>query len=421
MMVDLLAWRAAAAVVGNYHFALSAQLAAAVPLKAFLTALTVALDEAGGCRLSHSLISRSRLVKVSAAFVKSALLGLWFWKIDLVHMGYLIWDWRPMRTYYRYGLGVTFLMSGQLMIIREPERYSTQAAEKVLVSASEEGMQTVENSLSPSVLIVMNESFSDLRLVGPLRCTAEHLAFFRSLRNDGGTLEFGRAYVSAFGAQTCNSEFELLTGASMYMLPTSASYKQYDFYDIASLVPSMNAQGYETIAVHPENPTNWRRNVVYDGMRFGRFLSYLDFPPGTANIFGTRISDGGNYTKVTELLERAEKPVFIHKVTMQNHGAYNIRFLRGRKLAKVDAAYARYSDLVAYETLVRELDRALRKLISWCKAQDKPVIICFFGDHQPKLNGEFSSLLLNSGKRGGEVSLKCSSARSWSRISYGQI
>ncbi|MBQ8091522.1 MAG: sulfatase-like hydrolase/transferase, partial [Pyramidobacter sp.] len=109
--------------------------------------------------------------------------------------------------------------------------------------------------------------------------------------------------------------------------------------------------------------------------------------------------------KVMDAFEGAEGPVFIHNVTMQNHGAYNVRFLRGRQLAKVDKAYARFSDLVAYETLVRESDRALRALITWLKKQDRPVIVCFFGDHQPKLNDAFSQLLLERGKRPGESEL----------------
>jgi len=405
MMVDLLAWRAAAAVAGHYRFAVSAQLAAAILLTAFWSVLAAVLEESGGCQLGRYLISPKKWSKTVVALMMASLLGFWFWKVDLVHMGYLIWDWRPTRTYYRYGLGVSFLMSGQLMLVREPDGYSTEAAERVLLEKSCDTVTTGLSLSKPSVVIVMNESFSDLGLVGPLRCTADHLKFFKSLAKDAGTLEFGRAYVSAFGAQTCNSEFELLTGASMFLLPTGAPYTQYDFKDVASLVNSMNSQGYMTVAVHPENPTNWRRNVVYGGMEFGRFLSYRDFPPDAAKIFGARISDVGNYRKVMDVFEDAEGPVFIHNVTMQNHGAYNVRFLRGRQLAKVDKAYARFSDLVAYETLVRESDRALRALITWLKKQDRPVIVCFFGDHQPKLNDEFSPLLLERGKRPGESEL----------------
>ncbi|MBP3835965.1 MAG: hypothetical protein J6E31_02585, partial [Pyramidobacter sp.] len=47
MMVDLLAWRAAAAVAGHYRFAVSAQLAAAILLTAFLTVLAAVRCYAG--------------------------------------------------------------------------------------------------------------------------------------------------------------------------------------------------------------------------------------------------------------------------------------------------------------------------------------------------------------------------------------
>lgn len=405
MMVDLLAWRAAAAVMGNYRFTISTQLAAAILLTGFFMAFAASLEEAGGCRCSRYIVSRRKWVKSTSALVMAAVLGFWFWRVDLVHMGYLLWDWNPVKTYNRYGLGVSFLMSGQLLIVREPDGYSTEEAEKLLHPEPEYHVPG-NGSVTPSVVIVMNESFSDLGQVGPLRCTADHMAFFKSLQRDAGTLEFGRAYVSAFGAQTCNSEFEFLTGASMFMLPTGAPYTQYDFSNVVSLVASMNDQGYETIAVHPENPANWRRNLVYDGMRFARFLSYKDFPTKAEKIFGSRISDAGDYRKVIELFEGANGPVFIHNVTMQNHGSYNINFLHGRKLAEVDAAYSRYSDFIAYETLIRESDRALRELINYLRKQKYPVIICFFGDHQPKLNSEFSSRLLDSGRQGRESELE---------------
>ncbi len=51
-----------------------------------------------------------------------------------------------------------------------------------------------------------------------------------------------------------------------------------------------------------------------------------------------------------------------------------------------------------YESLIAKSDQALSYLISYFEQVDRPVLICFFGDHQPALNGDFENALRNPGE-----------------------
>ncbi len=48
-------------------------------------------------------------------------------------------------------------------------------------------------------------------------------------------------------------------------------YSSFDFTNVPSMVSLLKEQGYHTIAMHPENPENWRRSVVYPKLGFDEF------------------------------------------------------------------------------------------------------------------------------------------------------
>lgn len=52
-------------------------------------------------------------------------------------------------------------------------------------------------------------------------------------------------------------------------------YSGFDFTNVPSMVSLLKEQGYHTIAMHPENPGNWRRSIVYPKLGFDEFLSIV--------------------------------------------------------------------------------------------------------------------------------------------------
>ena len=79
----------------------------------------------------------------------------------------------------------------------------------------------------------MDEAFADLQAVGDFRTSEDVMPFYHSLTKN--TVK-GFSYVSVFGGQTANTEFEFLTGLSKAFVPASAT--PYQLY-IKSLLPGL--------------------------------------------------------------------------------------------------------------------------------------------------------------------------------------
>ena len=78
----------------------------------------------------------------------------------------------------------------------------------------------------PNIIVIMNESFSDPSVLGKeIKTNIPLTPFYDSLSEN--TIK-GYALSSVFGANTANSEFELLTGHTMAFMPEgSVPYQQY--------------------------------------------------------------------------------------------------------------------------------------------------------------------------------------------------
>ena len=76
-------------------------------------------------------------------------------------------------------------------------------------------------------------------------------------------------YSSVKGGNTANTEFEFLTGLSMYFLPTgSIPYQQYIKSEVPSLASQLSSVGYTSVSMHPYYPKGWNRDTVYDDLGF---------------------------------------------------------------------------------------------------------------------------------------------------------
>ena len=65
----------------------------------------------------------------------------------------------------------------------------------------------------------MNESFSDLNVLGDFTTNEDYMPYLHSLQNGAENTVTGYLNVSVCGGNTANTEFEFLTGNSMAFLP----------------------------------------------------------------------------------------------------------------------------------------------------------------------------------------------------------
>lgn len=312
--------------------------------------------------------------------------------------------WFTLDFYRRQGMLTTFVAIAQDMRINVPEGYDASDAraleaelartydETLGATPAREAARRQFAESAPSVVCVMNETFSDLSAF-----RGETWGYAGTTALDGlpGTLARGRANVSVLGGGTCNSEFEFLTGVPLaYVGDGKYPYQIYDLAGTPSLARQLSELGYDTTAIHPNLASNWSRDEVYRTMGFDRFLSIDDF--AGAPTFHSGVTDAATYDKVLELLRSEDAPQFIFDVTMQNHSAYDQGNIAPELLGgySVDG-FGAYDNgqLNEYLACIAASERDLADFIAALGELDRPVVLVFFGDHQPYLSTALNGTL----------------------------
>ena len=294
----------------------------------------------------------------------------------------------------RDGTAVAFLMELKYIVVEKPDGYNKEDA--AALRASYDTNDTESATHTPNIIVIMNEAFSDLSVLGDFETNEDYMPFLHSLMQEGtpNTIS-GHLNVSVLGGNTANTEFEFLTGNTMAFLPQgSVAYQQYVKSNDYSIATYLKSKGYDTIAMHPYNASGWDRDKVYPLLGFDTFYSLKDW----VNPVKIRkyVSDQSCYDKIIELYEQkdANTPFFLFNVTMQNHSSYSEEYDNFHPDITVEGTSSKI--LPNYLSLIKLSDQALCNLIEYFSKADEDTVIVFFGDHQPsnsvaapvwKLNG----------------------------------
>lgn len=381
---DFTAIRTAARVMSGYRFQPNSSLAVVWTLMLLFIVYGLQTGGVGERKQKHMKL---RVHVASAVLGIAMAVGMGYWLLYTNYVfeaGFQNSGGSGLHHLYEFnGYLIGTCMDIQKSRVRAPEGYSHERAADLLedyVSGSDtQGMPDQWSGEElPHVILVMNESFADLRVLGDLELSQDNLSFFNSLSEN--TI---RGYVNAsvLGGGTANTEFEVFTGCSMGLLSASYPYQQYVRKPIRSMVSSMNEAGYSSWSLHPELKTNWNRLSVYQYLGFDHSLWKEDFEDAQVLHYG--VSDAETYYKVEELFENRDpgEKLFIFDLTIQNHGGYT----DDKALQRTVSALGVSSDEAnAFFSLIEESDKAFEQLITYFEQQDEKVIICMFGDHQPK-------------------------------------
>lgn len=388
---DILAIRTAAHVMGQYTYCLSDSIVYGTLCLLYILLIILYFPHI----ISEKYAVRKRILLTACGITELIASFIIVYSINFKTVFELAEaEWNDKSAGFRAnGAPLTFLLGLQNMKIQEPDGYSIAAAESILSQySSEENKCIASEGELPSIIVIMNESFSDLNVLGTFE-SEPYLQYYNAL--DDYVIK-GYTYASVFGGGTCNSEFEFLTGHSMANFNGEIyPYQQLFLGETFNLVNLFSELGYETIAIHPCPEKNWNRKSIYQQFGFDDFLSIEDME----NIRNIRwyASDAYNYEQVINAYENRSAPLFLFNVTLQNHGGYNEPSTLGDiQPVFIEEKYQQYYDVVTYLTLIRESDSAFADLINYFSQQEDPVIICMFGDHQPSLNEKFYDTLMGS-------------------------
>lgn len=412
MLWDVMAFRTAMTVSGNYEFFITRQMKTAFVLLLLMNVfLWFTPRRVRGWKL--------RLAVGGGIAASIVGYGAWFFAVLVPSWGLGINMWAINGTYQEYGYVLSTAVSLQYVVKKPPQGYSN-ARLKEIYNRLEESIyaeagngqaypvksqaypESPENPENPenrpeegqpvtpvNLICIMNESLAELKTAGDFTTNTEYFPFMDSLEEN--TVR-GSLCVPVFGSMTSNTEFEFLTGDSMALLPANSIAYQFNVKpDTYSMVSTLKDQGYYSVAMHPYPGENWNRVECYQNMGFDAFLDQ-EFYEGSQEL-RNYVSDEADYQKLIQVVEAKENPedkLFIFNVTMQNHGGYEGTYDNFEQEVWLTEEYeGKYPKTDQYLSLMKRSDQAFQYLVEYFSRIDEPTMIVMFGDHQPSVEDEF--------------------------------
>ena len=373
---DFLSIGTAMSVVGNYRFIVTWNIFSSVLLAIYWCLLVRTIY------IQIQKLKRSDILHWSLPLVLAtgSVVSMKFFEptLDL---------WNLNNNIRTYGIAMSLVSNIRSTQVVEPEGYSYEELEELSREYCKK--ENMENDFFPNFIVIMNESLSDLSVVGSTLDNNVYLPFYNSLQEN---VIKGYALASTIGGGTSNTEYEFLTGNSMAFIPGMVPYQQVIKPDTYSVVGLLKNRGYKTVAIHPYDKRGYSRYKVYPELGFDEFFDIDDFisPELERNRY---ITDKESYEKVIELFRQNQnskdkKPIFIFNVTMQNHSDYTTGYF-GNDVVSVPGYEGEFSDVEEYLTLIKKSDEAIEVLIDFFQQVEEPTIVMMFGDHQPKVENDF--------------------------------
>lgn len=288
-------------------------------------------------------------------------------------------------NYYNTGFIGGFLYNLKVEPMDEPEGYSKakikEITEKYQKLADEKNKAVEEES--PNIVFVMSESFSDPSRLNGVEVSGEPLAGYYEVADQTYS---GNMLSQNYGGGTANIEFEALTGFSMALfnaqLTTPYTMLVPKMDQLPSIVSALNAQSYQTTAIHPYNTSMYKREDVYQTLGFDQFISERTMTYTDTIENNPYISDESAYKEVMTLLKEEKAPQFIHLVTMQTHMPYNGKYDRLGYSAEISDGSGTL-DLENYLQDISYSSAALKQFTEELKNLSRRTLVVFWGDHLP--------------------------------------
>lgn len=410
--MDFLAIKTAAGVAGTYNFSFTYNMHLAAMIFIWIMIVGIKVKTP-----SYPLVTRASMRTFAGTFF-AVIMILFYATPFFANLGVKPDFWNQTRGYRNYGFALMFFCNTKYLFMSEPNGYDANLVDEYvnhIVEKPNEDKPNGQKKPTPNIICIMNESLSDLSVLGEFTTNADYMPFMRSLTEN--TVK-GTLYVPVIGAGTSNTEFEFITGHTTAFLPSgSNAYMLYIKEPMASLVSTLEAQNYSSYTLHPYYKGGWNRVSVYENLGFNMFTALEDmiypdilseyvqnasdpellqgvvdkYYPGSNMLLRQYINDSYNYKTLIEDFENRDKtkPYFAFNVTMQNHGGYSLPASNFNEEIYVTSSQFVYPKTNRYLSLVKRSDDAFRDLIAYFSKVKQPTVICMFGDHQPSIEKDF--------------------------------
>lgn len=358
-------------LVGNYKIEITVQMVYSFIILILLLIILFVIKKI-------KISKKVRIIyRISALIIASTIFVLFF----TTNIFKVSNDWNTTTFYNKNGFLVSFFQTLKNMNIEKPEDYDVSKIENHINNMlGDDNYEKQEDE--PNIIIIMNESLSDLEQVYDLELKEDVMPFIHSLSKN--TIK-GNVHSSSIGCKTANCEFELLTGDTVRFLPQNmVAYQNYIKSKTTSLATTLSSQGYSTSVYHPYLRTGYSRAVVYPLLGFERFEAMDTLENLNYVRYGQYADDLSTYKNIIKLFEQKEsnEKIFNFTITMQNHSPYLDMKLNDETYLK-NYSDKEYPEINKYLSLMKLSDDAFKYLVEYFENIDEKTIIVMFGDHQP--------------------------------------
>lgn len=391
---DITAWETGLQVVGTYSLTFNKAMLWGILLSTIWICLALSLKSYKGLpwkkRIAVLLLAVGWVFAVDYVIFESDIIEKHNIKLT---------NFKPKKKYKKYGYYLSFMIMARNSVVQKPEGYSPEAVKAIADKYQSDEVQQVTEvtEKTPNIIVVVNESYSDLSVHEGLETNIPYMSYFNSIKKN--TVR-GTAHVSVLGGSTANSEFEFLTGNTMQFLP----FHSLPFIGLLkenTPIPSaawqMGNLGYSGVtAFHPGMRNSYHRNLVYPDLGFKKHIAVEDLDvDDTIRAYATDAFDYKILIKdYEETRKKSKAPYYMFNVTIQNHGGYKLSegVIQPRRV-QITSNSAREEQAEQYLNLIKISDDAMKDLFDYFSKVEEPTIIVFFGDHQPRLGNSFYNSL----------------------------
>jgi phosphoglycerol transferase MdoB-like AlkP superfamily enzyme len=258
-----------------------------------------------------------------------------------------------------------------------------------------------DNDGKPDIVVILSESFFDPTILNGYAPGTDFMPNLHRLARHGVS---GQMHAPTFGGGTIRTEFEVLTGLPLRYFPDiQFPYLQIHEKQIPGIVRLLRENGYETLAVHGNDPGFWNRTTAFKALGFQRFVSQGDFPAGDAVHDGKYMSDRSFTDELLRQLPDSGPPRFVLGISIEAHGPYNHDYGIDTKVRDAIPVPPKVTgqakvELQNYIYHIRHADQELGRLADTLARRKRPTLIVFFGDHLPAIVPAFQQAGFRNGQ-----------------------
>lgn len=331
---------------------------------------------------------KTRLISVCVLF----LLGMQGGKEICTKNVFPMYQFDISGSYNRNGMILSFIYFCQNAGDTRPEGYSMKSVNDIVEEVNVRKKERTIEEVSPNIIMIMSESFWNPEILTEVKYSEHFMERYKTLSKNACN---GNVLSPVFGGGTCDAEFEALTGFSMNYIQNGLmpyiGVIQDDFFSIAHF---LNSKGYNTVAMHPNTGSYYRREKIYPYLGFQRTIFGNEFEQDVARSWF--ISDNSVVDKIIEVYSQNkinnENPQFIFAVTIQNHQPYGVESSIKNDVSSFESENLGEDIIKGLEDFSAGINLssdALGKLIDYFSNCDEPTIVIYWGDHMSSIGSGY--------------------------------